>query len=121
MEKYLLTKLYDRTFAQDVLDRERDQILAARLAALQFIRPEHLEIADDFAGDGTLALAQKELKKINMYKVGAGGMGRLSTRAGQLALAPPTLLWIFGFLEHLETATSGAEEGEEVQGKGRVV
>lgn len=73
MEKYLLTKLYDRTFAQDPMDRERDQVLAARITALQFIRPEHLEIAEDFAVDGTLALAQKELKKINMYKVGCAG------------------------------------------------
>ena len=77
LEKYLLTKLYDRTFAQDPMDRERDQVLAARITALQFIRPEHLEIAEDFAVDGTLALAQKELKKINMYKVwGVEGMER---------------------------------------------
>lgn len=39
-----------------------------RLNALQFIQPEHLEISSDFAADGTLALAQKELKKINMFK-----------------------------------------------------
>jgi hypothetical protein len=30
LEKYLLTKLWDRTFAQDLMDRERDTILAAR-------------------------------------------------------------------------------------------
>ena len=30
LEKYLLTKLYDRTFAQDISDRERDTNLSAR-------------------------------------------------------------------------------------------
>ena len=30
LEKYLLTKLYDRTIAQDMQDRERDTTLAAR-------------------------------------------------------------------------------------------
>ena len=33
------------------------------------MQPEHLEISTDFSADGTLALAQKELKKINMFKV----------------------------------------------------
>ena len=33
------------------------------------MQPEHLEISADFSADGTLALAQKELKKINMFKV----------------------------------------------------
>jgi hypothetical protein len=69
LEKYLLTKLYDRTFAMDMTDRERDAVLNARLTALQFVLPEHLEINSDFAVDGTLALAQKELKKMNMFKV----------------------------------------------------
>lgn len=35
LEKYLLTKLYDRTFGLDPIDRERDHAIAARLAALQ--------------------------------------------------------------------------------------
>lgn len=38
-------------------------------AASQFLRPEHLEVAPDFAADAALLLAQKELTKINMYKV----------------------------------------------------
>lgn len=44
-------------------------MLAVRMAALQFIKPEHLEIAHDFANDAALLLAQKELVKINMHKV----------------------------------------------------
>lgn len=69
-----MTKLFDRTFGQDPVDRERDHVISVRLAALQFVRPEHLEVAQDFANDGSLLLAQKELKKINMYKVRPGGM-----------------------------------------------
>lgn len=68
LEKYLLTKLYDRTFGVDPADRERDQAIGLRLQALQFIRPEHLEVAREFANDAALLLAQKELAKINMFK-----------------------------------------------------
>ena len=39
-----MTKLHDRTFGVDAVDRERDATLAARMAALQFVRPEHLEV-----------------------------------------------------------------------------
>ncbi len=52
--------------------RGRAQVLEARLRALAFVRPEHLDISHDFASDGALALAQKELKKINAYKVEGG-------------------------------------------------
>jgi hypothetical protein len=38
--------------------------------ALQFVGPQHLEMPTDFAGDGSLLLAQKELRKLNMFKVG---------------------------------------------------
>ncbi len=33
LEKYLLTKLYDRTFGVDALDRERDTAVGLRLQA----------------------------------------------------------------------------------------
>jgi hypothetical protein len=40
-----MTKLYDRTFAQDPLDSERDALLSRRLAALAgFVAPAHLEV-----------------------------------------------------------------------------
>ena len=68
LEKYLLTKLFDRTFGVYPADKERDRVVGLRLQALQFIRPEHLEIAQEFANDAALLLAQKELAKINMFK-----------------------------------------------------
>lgn len=36
---------------------------------VQFVRPEHLEVAQDFANDSNLLMAQKELAQINAYKV----------------------------------------------------
>ncbi|PNH00904.1 Vacuolar protein sorting-associated protein 9A [Tetrabaena socialis] len=75
LEKYLMTKLYDRTFGQDLLDRERDDLLSRRLAALAgFVSPAHLEASRQLAGpmaadeDGQLAAAQKELRRMSLYK-----------------------------------------------------
>jgi hypothetical protein len=70
LEKYLMTKLFDRAFGTSIEDQERDALLATRLAALQFVRPEHLEIPPTLLDDASLAMAVKELNKINMYKVG---------------------------------------------------
>ena len=44
LEKYLMTKIYHRTFGVSELDRERDEALTARMAALAFIKPAHLDI-----------------------------------------------------------------------------
>jgi hypothetical protein len=46
-EKYVMTKLHDLVFARYRADRERDEGLAARLRALQFLEPGHLEIPED--------------------------------------------------------------------------
>jgi hypothetical protein len=69
LEKYLMTKLFDRTFGVDALDRERDAAVEARLRALAFVRPEHLEVEAHLAADSSLLLAQKELARINLFKV----------------------------------------------------
>ncbi|EFJ42545.1 hypothetical protein VOLCADRAFT_119357, partial [Volvox carteri f. nagariensis] len=75
LEKYLLTKLYDRTFGLDPLDRERDAVLSRRLAALAgFITPAHLEVSEQLqvplaTGEGGhVVAASKELKKMSLYK-----------------------------------------------------
>ena len=44
LEKYLMTKIHGKVFAQSALDRERDEALGQRMAALSFVRPEHLDI-----------------------------------------------------------------------------
>lgn len=75
-----MTKLHDRTFGQDEMDKERDTMLATRISALQFVRPEHLEISQDFEVDSSLVLAQRELKKLNAYKVAVIAAWRVPCR-----------------------------------------
>jgi hypothetical protein len=69
LEKYLMTKLYDRTFAATPEEVERDQILSVRMTALQFVQPEHLEIPASLMDEASLSVAVTELNKINGYKV----------------------------------------------------
>ena len=69
LEKYLMTKLYTRTFAASDADKEQDTALSRRLTALRgILRPEHLDIPSRFHNEATWVLAQKELHKINQYK-----------------------------------------------------
>ena len=68
LEKYLMTKLHDATFAFAPEDREQDEHLSALLSALQFVLPEHLDIPERVRKEGTYAMAMKELNKINSYK-----------------------------------------------------
>ena len=69
LEKYLMTKIYHKTFAVSALDRERDEALSVRMAALNFIKPQHLDIPRAFQDEKSWLLAMKELHKINSYKV----------------------------------------------------
>eukprot|EP00879_Flechtneria_rotunda_P020965 GHRR01022075.1.p1 GENE.GHRR01022075.1~~GHRR01022075.1.p1 ORF type:complete len:243 (+),score=81.60 GHRR01022075.1:257-985(+) len=68
LERYLMSKLHERTFRQSPEDIERDDQLAARCAALQFVTPAHLEIPDSLVDQAAMGLAAAELNKINMYK-----------------------------------------------------
>ena len=69
LEKYLMTKIYYKTFAQSDLDRERDEALRHRMAALSFVRPEHLDIPKQYHEEGSWLRAINELHKLNSYKV----------------------------------------------------
>lgn len=88
LEKYVLTKIHAQVFGASALDAERDEALSQRLSALSFVRPEHLEIPASHAGleetgggscgsststsssaaARALALAQRELSKVNAFK-----------------------------------------------------
>ena len=72
LEKYLMTKIYYKTFAQSELDRERDVALTQRMAALNFVQPHHLDIPKHYQENNASQLAVKELHKINNYKVCLG-------------------------------------------------
>ena len=69
LEKYLMTKIFYKTFAQSELDRERDAALTQRMAALNFVQPHHLDIPQQYQTETSAQLAIKELHKINNYKV----------------------------------------------------
>ena len=69
LEKYLMTKIYSKTFAGSDLDRERDQALYLRMKALNFVRPEHLDLPETDMEQEVLDRAKGQLNKINSYKV----------------------------------------------------
>ncbi|KAK9758208.1 hypothetical protein RND81_01G215500 [Saponaria officinalis] len=69
LEKYVMTKLYNRVFASVPDDVKADEQLFEKMALVQqFIRPENLDIKSTFQNESSWLLAQKELQKINMYK-----------------------------------------------------
>ncbi|KAK1302216.1 Vacuolar protein sorting-associated protein 9A [Acorus calamus] len=69
LEKYVMTKLFNRAFASLPEDVKHDEELSEKMSLLQqFIRPENLDIKPTFQNETSWLLAQKELQKINMYK-----------------------------------------------------
>ncbi|WOL01125.1 vacuolar protein sorting-associated protein 9A-like [Canna indica] len=69
LEKYVMTKLFNRVFASVPEDANSDGELYEKMALIQqFIRPENLDIQPAFQNETSWLLAQKELQKINMYK-----------------------------------------------------
>jgi hypothetical protein len=70
LEKYLMTKLHERTFGQAPDDVERDELLGVRCRGLGFVQPQHLEVPDGIVDEGSLARAAAELNRMNSFKVG---------------------------------------------------
>ncbi|KAF3332482.1 Vacuolar protein sorting-associated protein 9A [Carex littledalei] len=69
LEKYVMTKLYNRVFATVPEDARSDEELFEKMGLLQhFIHPENLDIKPEFQNESSWLLAQKELQKINLYK-----------------------------------------------------
>ncbi|KAJ6809173.1 vacuolar protein sorting-associated protein 9A-like [Iris pallida] len=69
LEKYVMTKLFNRAFASLPEEVHSDEELFEKIALLQqLIQPENLDIKPVFQNETSWLLAQKELQKINMYK-----------------------------------------------------
>ncbi|KAL7246386.1 hypothetical protein ACSBR2_001484 [Camellia fascicularis] len=69
LEKYVMTKLFNRVFASVPDEVIVDQQLHEKMALIQqFIQPDNLDIKPTFQNETSWLLAQKELQKINMYK-----------------------------------------------------
>ncbi|KAF5946735.1 hypothetical protein HYC85_016963 [Camellia sinensis] len=68
LEKYVMTKLFSRTFTSPE-DAKIDQEISEKICLLQyFLRPEHLDIPEVFHNAASWLLAEKELQKINAFK-----------------------------------------------------
>ncbi|KAE8699097.1 Vacuolar sorting protein 9 domain isoform 3 [Hibiscus syriacus] len=70
LEKYVMTKLHSRTFASSAEDVKMDAEISDKIYLLQnFLRPQHLDIPSVLQNETAWLLAEKELKKINAFKV----------------------------------------------------
>ncbi|XP_061987842.1 vacuolar protein sorting-associated protein 9A-like isoform X4 [Populus nigra] len=69
LEKYIMTKLFSRTFAISPEDVKTDQEISEKIHLLQsFLRPEHLDIPPFLQNEASWLLAEKELQKINAFR-----------------------------------------------------
>ncbi|KAJ4835481.1 hypothetical protein Tsubulata_029622 [Turnera subulata] len=69
LEKYVMTKLFSRTFAASPEDVKVDQELSEKIKLLQtFLRPEHLDIPVVLQNEAAWLLAEKEMLKINAFR-----------------------------------------------------
>lgn len=69
LEKYVMTKLFSRTFASVPEDAKIDREISEKIGLLQtFLKPEHLDIPAVLRNEASWLLAEKELQKINTFK-----------------------------------------------------
>ncbi|XP_048335101.1 vacuolar protein sorting-associated protein 9A isoform X2 [Ziziphus jujuba] len=69
LEKYVMTKLFYRTFASSPGDIKLDLEISEKIQLLQtFLKPEHLDIPSVLRNDASWLLAEKELQKISAFK-----------------------------------------------------
>ncbi|BFG40443.1 hypothetical protein CerSpe_267170 [Prunus speciosa] len=69
LEKYVMTKLFSRTFSSTPEDVKIDLETSQKINLLQtFLKPEHLDIPAVLRNEASWLLAEKELLKINAFK-----------------------------------------------------
>ncbi|RZC16154.1 Vacuolar protein sorting-associated protein 9A isoform C [Glycine soja] len=69
LEKYIMTKLFSRTFSASAEDAKIDNEISSKICLLQtFLKPEHLDIPPILQNEALWLLAEKELLKINAFK-----------------------------------------------------
>ncbi|XP_066385640.1 vacuolar protein sorting-associated protein 9A-like isoform X3 [Miscanthus floridulus] len=69
LEKYIMTKLFDRTFGTSTEDAVTDMEISEKIGLLQqFVKPHHLDIPKVLHNEASWLLAVKELQKINSFK-----------------------------------------------------
>jgi hypothetical protein len=68
LEKFVMSKLYDRLLASTPVAQEIDHQLANKMAALSFLTPTHFEIPSIYWDNGVWSLAQNELRNMDAFK-----------------------------------------------------
>ncbi|XP_062212973.1 vacuolar protein sorting-associated protein 9A-like isoform X2 [Phragmites australis] len=69
LEKYVMTKLFNRTFGSSAEDAITDMEISEKIGLLQqFVKPQHLDIPKVLHNEASWLVAVKELQKINSYK-----------------------------------------------------
>ncbi|KAG0546728.1 hypothetical protein BDA96_01G018600 [Sorghum bicolor] len=69
LEKYVMTKLFDRTFGTSTEDAVTDMEISEKIGLLQqFVKPHHLDIPKILHNEASWLLAVKELQKVNSFK-----------------------------------------------------
>ncbi|PON34878.1 VPS9 domain containing protein [Parasponia andersonii] len=69
LEKYVMTKLFSRTFSSSPEDTKMDLQVSEKIQLLQaFLKPEHVDIPPFLCNEASWLLAEKELLKINAFK-----------------------------------------------------
>ncbi|CAL4920052.1 unnamed protein product [Urochloa decumbens] len=69
LEKYIMTKLFDRTFGTSAEDAITDMEISQKIGLLQqFVKPHHLDIPKILQNEASWLLAVKELQKMNSFK-----------------------------------------------------
>ncbi|KAL2335862.1 hypothetical protein Fmac_010308 [Flemingia macrophylla] len=69
LEKYIMTKLFSRTFSASPEDDKIDDEISEKIRLLQtFLKPQHLDIPPSLHNEPLWLLAEKELLKMNAFK-----------------------------------------------------
>ncbi|XP_020232709.1 vacuolar protein sorting-associated protein 9A isoform X1 [Cajanus cajan] len=69
LEKYIMTKLFSRTFSSSLEDEKIDNEISEKICLLQtFLKPQHLDIPPSLHNEPSWLLAEKELLKMNAFK-----------------------------------------------------
>ncbi|XP_072964177.1 vacuolar protein sorting-associated protein 9A-like [Typha angustifolia] len=69
LEKFVMTKLFNRTFASSAEDAKADMDIFEKIRLLQhFVKPDHLDVPVIIQNEASWLFAAKELQKINSFR-----------------------------------------------------
>ncbi|CAI8595793.1 unnamed protein product [Vicia faba] len=69
LEKYIMTKLFSRTFCTSLEEAKINHEISEKITLLQtFLKPQHLDIQPVLHNESSWLLAEKELQKMNAFK-----------------------------------------------------